>query len=200
MRGLHEGAQPMTFSRLFPPLLMALALCAATAAHADEKLWALLKAGGQVVLVRHGLTTPGVGDPEGMKLDDCASQRNLNEEGRSEARRLGEAFGRRGIAVGEVLASPWCRCIETARLAFGSEPKVEAALGNLFGRPERSAAQLAQLRPLASRRPAAGNRVMVSHGSTILALTGVSPDTAEMVVLTPQAQGGFAVAGRMKVQ
>lgn len=71
------------------------------------------------------------------------------------------------------------------------------ALGNLFGRPEREAAQVAQLKEIVQRAPRAGNLFLVTHGSTTLALTGVSPGTAEMVVLTPQAGGGFRVAGRL---
>jgi len=173
-------------------------LCAVLPAMADEALWKLLQGGGQVVLLRHALTTPGVGDPDGMTLDNCASQRNLSDEGRGHARQLGEALQARGVAIGQVLASPWCRCIETAALALGNNQPVRTpALGNLFGRPELRERQLAQLRPLAAQRPAKGNTFMVSHGSTILALTGVSPDTAEMVVLTPQAGGRFTVAGRL---
>jgi phosphohistidine phosphatase SixA len=178
-------------------LLAALAWCPPVAA--DEALWALLKGGGQVVLVRHALTTPGTGDPEGMKLDDCATQRNLSDEGRAHARRLGEAFRARAVPVGQVLSSPWCRCIETARLAFGQAPGIAPALGNLFGRPERAGPQLGELRPLVGRRPVGGNLVLVTHGSTIMALTGISPDTAEMVVLTPREGGRFGFAGRMRI-
>ena len=164
---------------------------------ANEALWALLKSGGQVVLLRHAETTPGAGDPEGMRLDDCSTQRNLNDEGRVHARQLGQAFRTHGVAVGLLLSSPWCRCIETARLVFGRAPETAPPLGNLFGRSERAAAQLAELKPLAGRRPVSGNTVMVSHGSTILALTGISPDMGEMVVLTPQGNGRFTVAGRL---
>lgn len=178
-------------------LALVAALAWAPFALADDALWALLKGGGQVVVIRHALTTPGVGDPEGMKLDDCSTQRNLSDAGRAHARQLGEAFRQRGIAVGQLLSSPWCRSIETAKLAFGKTPEVTPALGNLFGRSEESGRQLAVLRPLAGQKPASGNTVMVSHGSTIYALTGISPDTGEMVVLTPQGGGRFKVAGRM---
>lgn len=165
-------------------------------ARSDEALWKLLQGGGQVVLVRHALTDPGVGDPEGFRLGDCTTQRNLSDEGRREARRLGESLRARNVPVGKVLSSPWCRCIETARLAFGAPAELQPALSNLFGRHEREAAQVTEMRKLV-RKPERGNTFLVTHGSTTLALTGVSPATAEMVVLTPQDGGGFRVAGRL---
>lgn len=169
----------------------------APAAAADEALWSLLRGGGQVVLIRHALTDPGVGDPEGMRLDDCGTQRNLSEQGRRDAVALGEAFRGHGVPVDRLLSSPWCRCLETARLAFRREPVVEPALGNLFGRPERAPAQVAALRAMLARKPGRGTDVLLTHGSTIHALTGISPASAEMVVLTPQPDGGFRVAGRL---
>lgn len=175
-----------------------LLVAASAAAHADEALWALLGQGGQVVLIRHAVTTPGTGDPPGMKLEDCASQRNLSDEGRREAARLGAALKQRKVPVARVLSSPWCRCLETARIAFGRAPAVNAALGNLFGRPERSEAQVAEMKKLVAKAPRGGNLFLVTHGSTTNALTGVSPGTAEMVILTPQP-GGFKVAGRLPV-
>jgi broad specificity phosphatase PhoE len=180
-------------------LWIASGLSMPAAAQGSEALWSLLKGGGQVVLMRHAVTTPGVGDPEGMVLSDCATQRNLSEEGRAHAKQVGAAFRSRGVPVGQVLSSPWCRCLETARLVFGAEPQVSSALGNLFGRTDPQGRQLTQLRELVSRPPASGNLVMVSHGSTIHALTGVSPAPTEMVVLTPRGGGKFVVAGRLEV-
>ncbi len=177
-------------------------LCAAAApvaAHANETLWSLLKGGGQVVLMRHAVTTPGVGDPEGMVLSDCATQRNLSDAGRAHARQVGEAVRAHGVRVTQLLSSPWCRCLDTARLAFGKEPETSQALANLFGRGDTDGRQVAQLRTLVSRKPASGNVVMVTHGATIFALTGVSPAMGEMVVVTPQGGGKFSVAGRLEV-
>jgi broad specificity phosphatase PhoE len=165
-------------------------------ARADDALWKLLQRGGQVVMVRHAVTDPGVGDPEGFRVEDCTTQRNLSDAGRREARRLGEALRAREVPVAKVMSSPWCRSIETARIAFGTAAELHPALGNLFGRPERAEKQVAELKKLV-RRPERGNVFLVSHGSTTHALTGVSPGTAEMVVLTPQAGGGFKVAGRL---
>lgn len=167
------------------------------AARADEDLWKLLRGGGQVVLIRHGVTHPGVGDPPGFRLDDCSTQRNLSEAGRREAQRLGEEIRARGIPIAQVISSPWCRCLDTARLAFRIEARTDPALGNLFGRRELEEEQVAALRKLVRRPAGGGNLFLVTHGSTTYALTGVSPGTAEMVVLTPQREGGFRVAGRL---
>lgn len=156
-------------------------------AGASEELWSLLRGGGQVVLMRHTLTTPGAGDPPGMRLDDCSTQRNLSEEGRHHALRIGEEFRRRKIPLERVLSSPWCRCLETARLAFG-EAQVSPALGNLFGRYEKREPQVRQMRDMLKRKPKDGNLVLVTHGSTIVALTGVSPATGEMVLVSQQGK------------
>ena len=174
-------------------------LAIAQGAAASEALWKLLRDGGQVVLVRHAVTTPGVGDPPGMRLDDCATQRNLSDDGRKHAARIGAAFRARGIPVRDVRSSPWCRCIETAKLAFGGA-QVHASLGNLFGRPELREAQVASFRRELLEKKGKGNLVLVSHGSTIQALTGVSPGTGELVVITPQGEGRFTLAGRLEVE
>lgn len=179
--------------RLFA--LLALALWQPLA-QADAALWKLLAGGGQVLMIRHGLTTPGVGDPPGFRLEDCATQRNLSEEGRAEARKLGAALKARNVPIGEVLASPWCRCVETARLAFGRSARWDA-LSNVFGRPENVEAQLRSLRPRVADYRGRENLVLVTHGSTTHALTGASPATGEIVVLTPGGKEGFHVAGRM---
>lgn len=174
------------------PLLLVFLLLPAMVA-ADDKLWSLLKAGGQVVLIRHTITTPGAGDPPGMRLDECGTQRNLTDAGRRHARRVGEEFRARGVPVARVLSSPWCRCLETARLAFGST-ETSSALSNLFGRNENRERQVREMRTLVSGHAGKGNLVLVTHGSTISALTGVSPGTGEMVILS---QG--KLAGRLSV-
>ena len=186
------GAVP----RLAPVLLLLGSIALAGPAGADEGLWRRLAAGGQVVLLRHGTTTPGVGDPTGFRLDDCATQRNLTEAGREESRKLGAAFKARGIPVGRVLSSAWCRCLDTARLAFGSAEPWEP-LSSLFADRTRQAEQTRAFRTLAGEKRAGGNTVLVTHGANIVTFVGVSPAMAEMVVVTPQGNGTFAVAGRL---
>jgi phosphohistidine phosphatase SixA len=167
------------------------------AAGADEALWDLLKAGGQVAVIRHSSTEPGLGDPPGFRLDDCATQRNLSAAGREEARRIGAAFRDRGVPVGRVLSSRWCRCLETARLAFGTaEPW--APLDSFFDDRSREPEQTRQVRMLAGNSPPSGNLILVTHQVNITALTGISPAQGEMVVLTPSGDGNFTVAGRLR--
>lgn len=158
--------------------------------------WRLLEAGGQVILMRHAATEPGLGDPPGVRLGACSTQRNLSEAGREEARRLGETFRARGIPIGRVLSSRWCRCLETARLAFGRTEEWPA-LDSFFGDPARDADQTAAVRRLLAERPERGNLVLVTHQVNITALTGIVPAPGELVVLTPRADGTFTVAGRI---
>ena len=167
------------------------------AASANDALWSYLQKGGQIVLMRHAVTTPGVGDPPGFRLDDCSTQRNLTDDGRQHARRVGAAFRMQGIVIERVLTSPWCRCIETARLVFGTSGQVSRALDNLFGRHDNEARQVSALRALAGEWRGSGNLFLVSHGSTILAATGISPETSEMVIVTPREGSSFAIAGRL---
>ena len=186
-------------TRVLGLLAVAAMLAAPAGAGADDALWDVLKGGGRVILMRHAITTPGVGDPPGFKLDDCATQRNLIDEGREHAKRVGAAFRARGVPVAQVLSSPWCRCVETARLAFGTPGEISTPLSNLFGRPEMHEPQVRQLRPLLGAPRTGGNAVMVTHGSTIQAVTGINPAPAEMVIVTPQGGERFAVAGRLTV-
>jgi hypothetical protein len=102
--------------------LLVLIAIAAWPAKADEALWQALQQGGHVLFVRHARTTPGAGDPPGFRLKDCATQRNLSEEGRTQARRMGETFRKRGVPIGEVLSSPWCRCVDVSTSAASLPP------------------------------------------------------------------------------
>jgi len=179
--------------------LALLLLLSPAAADDGEALWTLLKGGGQVVMMRHASTDPATGDPPGFRLDDCATQRNLSAAGREEARRIGAAFRARGIPVGRVLSSRWCRCLETARLAFGAvEPW--PSLDSFFRDQTREAQQTQAVRALAGERPPSGNLILVTHGFNIRALVGILPAPGEMVILTPQGNGAFLVAGRLVVQ
>jgi phosphohistidine phosphatase SixA len=109
---------------------------------------------------------------------------------------IGAAFRQRSIPVGRVLSSPWCRCLETSRLAFGAA-EVWTPLSNLFDNRAREAEQLRALREIAGRRPTGGSLLLVTHGSVVQPLTGIQPAPGEMIVFTPDGAGRFRVAGRL---
>jgi broad specificity phosphatase PhoE len=175
-----------------------LLLVFASPATTDEReaLWGLLRGGGQVVIMRHATTDPGVGDPPGFRIDDCATQRNLSESGREEARRVGGAFRVRGVPIRQVLSSRWCRCLETARLAFGTAESWPP-LDSFFGDHSREPEQTKAVQQLVGERPGTGNLILVTHQVNIRALTGLFPAPGEMIILTPQGNGAFRVAGRL---
>ena len=168
-------------------------------AHADEAGMAALRAGGHIAMVRHGLTTPGTGDPLGFKLEDCKTQRNLIDQGREEARKLGRLLRERGIAIELVQSSEWCRCVETAELIDAGKVEKLSALNNLFGRPENRAKQGEDLRKLIAAWKGRGNLLLVTHGANMGALMGINPQTAAGVVLAPApgTDDGFRVVGRI---
>src|SRR5690606_8860558 len=78
----------------------------------DARLLASLRSGGNIVLIRHAATEPGIGDPADFREDDCSTQRNLSEAGRDDARRMGEALRAAGVPIAAVRSSRWCRCLE----------------------------------------------------------------------------------------
>ena len=171
-------------------------LLLATPASANEAVWKVLRAGGHVVMIRHATTTPGVGDPPGFRLEDCATQRNLSEEGRREATDLGAAFKARGIPVAAVLSSRWCRCLETAHLAFGLATPWPI-LDSQFHDASRADAQAAALKERIAAHRGPGNLVLVTHGANIRNWTGVHPAQGEALILTPGGATGFRMTGRL---
>jgi phosphohistidine phosphatase SixA len=124
--------------------------------------WAALASGGHVALIRHGNAPPGYGgDPPGFKIDDCSTQRNLDEIGRDEARALGEAFRRHGVRVDQVQSSPWCRCLETARLmAVGP---VESSWSLAPGDNPRFPARVHDLEPAARLERPVREEAVIAH-------------------------------------
>lgn len=166
---------------------------------AEETVWSALKSGAHIVLIRHTVTEAGVGDPPGFVLGDCRTQRNLSAQGRADARRIGEAFRRREIPVADVLSSRWCRCLDTARLAFGKATPA-AMLDSMFDDSEPQIAEKVRaVHAAVARRPSGGNLVLVTHNRNIQALTGISPSSGEMVVVMPDSAGKFNVIGRLRV-
>ena len=158
-------------------------------------LWSALAKGGHVALMRHALA-PGIGDPEGFRIADCSTQRNLNDEGRAQARRTGDAFRRNKVGIAQVISSEWCRCVETAELLKLGQVQKFSALNSFFELRENQDKQMADLRSfLSALDPAGPSLVMVTHQVNISALTGEFPRSGEIIVLKLGGADGFTVAG-----
>jgi phosphohistidine phosphatase SixA len=149
-----------------------------------------------VALIRHGNAPPGYGgDPPGFKIDDCRTQRNLDEQGRGEARALGEAFRNHGVQVDRILSSPWCRCLETARLmAVG---RIEESWALVPDRDPSAPVRLLELKKIVSAWRGPGTLVLVTHALTVRALLGFLPIQGETVVLRPGPGTGGAVSANL---
>ena len=178
------------------PLLFAASLV--SSADGQQAVWEALREPGAVVVLRHSYA-PGSFDPPDARLDDCTTQRNLNASGRAQATRLGEAFRQHGVTVGTVLSSPRCRCLDTARLAFG---RVQAwdALGGALGDDERRRTQLAEVEKAMAAHEGGPPLVLVTHGSVVTALTGLDVRMGEFVVLRRARDGSRTVAGQLYVE
>ena len=192
---------PSSLLRLVLGALVLLGAALANGAVAMADGWAVLKQPGHVVFMRHSDApgSGGYGDPPGYRLDDCATQRNLSEEGRAHARRTGEAFRRNGIGFDRVLTSPWCRCKETAELAIGKAAEVFTPLSNLVGRGEHREPQVKALKAYLAGLDGKTRVLLVTHGIVINALTGIQPASGEMVIVKPGPGGEPKVAGRLQV-
>lgn len=176
-----------------------LAAIGSTPADADDAaLWRALAAGGHVAIMRHA-TAPGTGDPQTFAIGDCATQRNLSQQGRAEARAIGEKFRQNRVAVAKVFTSQWCRCRDTAA-GMDVGPVVEdPRLNSFFGEDRAttlsavSAAQAA-----VNQAPRSGPiAVYVTHQVNVTALTGVYPASGEIVVAKP-TDAGVEVLGTIK--
>lgn len=168
---------------------------AASADAGDTSAWDALRA-GSIVLFRHA-NAPGVGDPQAFRLGDCSTQRNLDAAGRAQARRIGERLRAQGVTVGKVLASQWCRTLETAELAFPGRVTAEAAFNSFFQDRNNAARQTAQARSLLLPWSGPGALVVVTHQVNISALTDSFTASGEGIVLRPLGQQ-LKIVGRIQ--
>jgi phosphohistidine phosphatase SixA len=189
-------------SRARSPALRALFFwmlaCGAGASIADDALWKRIEQGGVTVVMRHAQTEAGVGDPPGFRLEDCSTQRNLSEEGRAHARRVGAAFKAHGVTPARVLSSLWCRCIETAELAF-RQHEAEPALNSFFGERRSEPAQSAAVKKLVSSVKRGEVLALVTHQVNITALIRTPAAPAEIIVLAPAEGGEVRLVGRLSI-
>lgn len=149
---------------------------------------------GGVLLIRHAATESGLGDPPGFVIGQCRTQRNLSDEGRQASRAFGAWLQSQNFKPDAVRSSQWCRCQDTARLAFGAYEDWPA-LNSTFAGQGDSAAQQQALRERLSAFPAGRTEVWVTHQVIMTALTGAYPEMGEGFLV--DAQGRLRARGRV---
>ena len=143
---------------------------------------ALLHMGGCVQMLRHAQTVAGIGDPPNFRLDQCSTQRNLSNDGMEQSKRIGQWFAARKLVVGSVYSSAWCRCKDTATLAFG-RVDVLAALNSTFDSRSSQIAQTEVLRDRLKGIRSGQFEVWVTHQVNITSMTGEVPAMGEAFVV-----------------
>lgn len=188
----------MRLFKIFILGCLALIAITVTNIHAEyDDLIEQIKSGGHILMIRHAYA-PGSGDPANFKIGDCATQRNLNNRGRTQAAAIGEWLRSKGIKDAKVYSSQWCRCKETATL-LGLGPVTELpALNSFYGMPQHREPNIRALRSFIVNLPADGGLIIfATHFVTILEISGEGVSPGEGVVLKLKEGGAYDVLGRL---
>lgn len=187
------GLRPIAFA-----LSLVCCLVISPPSSADDALWQALRQPGTVAVMRHALA-PGVGDPAGFTLGDCATQRDLDARGRAQARAIGAAFTSNGVSIDRVLTSRWCRSLHTAE-ELGLGPVEEfAALDSFFADCAPAATQSDAVRRMLAAAAPAQRLLLVTHQVNISALTGRSTRSGEVVVIRLADDGTLLTLGSIAI-
>jgi len=151
---------------------------------------------GYVLLMRHALA-PGIGDPENFRLGECTTQRNLSDEGRQDARDIGQWLERRAVKIHGIESSRWCRARETAELLGIGSVKLNKNLDSLFQESDlvNHKQTIESKKRIVSHRNTKGLLIFVGHSVNISALTGISLDSGEGVLVRANSKGEIKVMG-----
>jgi phosphohistidine phosphatase SixA len=167
----------------------------------SREIVAELRRGGYVIFLRHTKTDWDQKDIEPFNFDDCATQRNLTEEGRAQASMIGEAYRALEIPIAEVLTSPFCRCVDTAALAFG-DYEVNRDLAHIaYAEDKEGRKRTAYLRGktrefLSAVPPPGKNTVLVGHSPNLIPIIDIrSLPEGNTVVFKPDGKGSFEIVG-----
>ena len=154
----------------------------------DAVLWNSLRPGEYFALLRHAIA-PGNGDPPGLTLGSCRTQRNLSEEGRDQAVKIGKLFRENRIQTARVFSSQWCRCLENAKLLKLGPVQALSVLNSLFNNYEYRESQTQKLTKWIIEQNLVLPLVLVSHQVNTKALTNVYPSSGELVIIRRSKTG-----------
>jgi broad specificity phosphatase PhoE len=156
-----------------------------------------IKTGGHILMIRHALA-PGTGDPANFRIGDCATQRNLDDRGRNQARSIGDWLRAQGINSAKVYSSQWCRCLETAKLIEMGSVTELPALNSFYELRQNREPNLTALRKFIAEQPSDGDLIiLVTHFVTILAIADEAVSSGEGVLLKLNEDAPYEIVGRL---
>ena len=165
-----------------------------TPINSQEQLINLLKDGNKLIFIRHAYA-PGSGDPFNFDLDDCSTQRNLNQEGINKKKKIGQLFSKNKVQIDKVLSSEWCRCKDTAEFAFNKYTTFNALNSFYAPRFEKNKdKQVIDLKNYILNWNSKKNLVLVTHFVVISEILNISASSGEIIVSDKK----FNIIGRYK--
>ena len=170
----------MKFLRFF--LIIFISLTTTVKADLNKKLINQLEEGGKLIFIRHAYA-PGSGDPDNFNLNDCSTQRNLSKEGQRQAKYIGEFFRNNKVKIDKVLSSEWCRCKETAKIAFknfSTNSFLNSFYSSKFAKNKDK--QVKALKEYIKKFKSDKNLVLVTHYVLISEILNYGPSSGEIVV------------------
>ena len=170
----------MKFLKFF--IIIFISLTTSIKADLNKNLMSQLEDGGKLIFIRHAYA-PGTGDPNNFNLNDCSSQRNLSNDGRRQAQYIGEFFRENKIKINKVLSSEWCRCKETAKIAF-KDFSTNSFLNSFYSSKysKNKDKQISALNDYIENFKNNDNLILVTHYVLISEVLNYSPSSGEIVV------------------
>ena len=170
----------MKFLKFF--FIIFISLTTSIKADLNQNLMKQLVDGEKLIFIRHAYA-PGSGDPNNFNLNDCLTQRNLSEEGRKQAQKIGEFFEKNKIKIEKVFSSEWCRCKETAKIAF-EDYSTKNFLNSFYSwkYAKNRTKQIKELNDYVRQFKSSKNLVFVTHYVLISEVLDYASSSGEIVV------------------
>ena len=176
-------------------LFLLISLNLSLKANSEDNFQNILNEGGKIIFIRHAYA-PGGGDPDNFDISNCASQRNLNEEGIEQAKKIGKLFLKKKIMINKILSSEWCRCKQTAKYAFKNY-ETKSFLNSFFSEKfaKNKNKQIRELKEYIKKWNGKNNLIFITHYVVILETLNISVSSGEIVV----ADKDFNILVRQKI-
>ena len=172
--------------KIFNYLIIFICIISPVKADFNQNIISELKKGGKIIFIRHAYA-PGGGDPNNFDINDCDTQRNLNDEGRLQSKKIGDFFKKNEISIEKVYSSEWCRCKETASIAFRSF-ETKKFLNSFFSErfAKNRANQVENFNKFMNNWNGKGNLIFITHYVVISEILNYAPGSGEIIVSDKQ--------------